>query len=183
MMMVGQIKLESGIKEQSPIYMQLRPGTIRIASVDHLLPGQRRTDISPKADSDTMDEALENVIQALQKDKEQIWNSIEIFNEYQAQGGVLLTRDVIMSKLTKHFGDEIILFSSPGYANIITFRKQAAHQLKIVKDCDGNNISTSISTLAKQIKDECKGLVLTKNSFEHRCTNHKTLCRILYSIC
>ena len=132
----------------------------RFISKKQLYPTSRMSS-SSKATNPGNDTALHHVICTLQENKLRIWNSIELFEEYQSHGGALLTRQVLINKLEQHFGDEIIILSSPGYTKLVTFHHQAARQLKIVKDDDDDdNISASISKIAKQVKREVKDIVL-----------------------
>ena len=65
----------------------------------------------------------------------------------------------LIEELQQHFGDDLVVLTSHGYISIITFHKNAAHMLKIVKDDDeSDHIDKSISILSKQVVQECKSI-------------------------
>ena len=67
------------------------------------------------------DMALKHKIAMLSSDRKRIWNSVELFQEYQAHGGFNLTRSHLVDNLCRHFDWELLILSSPGYANIVAF--------------------------------------------------------------
>ena len=67
------------------------------------------------------DMALKHKIAMLSSDRKRIWNSVELFQKYQAHGGFNLTRSHLVDNLCRHFDWELLILSSPGYANIVAF--------------------------------------------------------------
>jgi len=67
------------------------------------------------------DMALKHMISMLSSDWKRIWNSVEIFQEDQTHGGVKLTQSHLVDNLCSHFDGELLILSSPGYANIVAF--------------------------------------------------------------
>ena len=115
---------------------------------------------------DSADPGLLHVIALMEENKLRIWNSLEIFNEYQSHAGELMSRDFVIQKLKKHFGGDLIILSSPGYANIIAFKCQTALQLKTVKEDDNADMSGHIIKVAKEVIKECKGIHLDRSSYK-----------------
>ena len=84
------------------------------------------------ANDNQKDLALAQLIQHLSGDKAQIRNSLELFQMYQDYGGLKLNRSQLIVSLQSHFSDELLVLSSPGYANIVAFHSQTASVLKVV---------------------------------------------------
>ena len=113
------------------------------------------------------DKALHHIIKTLHSDRSVIWNSVELFELYRENNGCSLTRYDLIKELKQHFGDDLVVLTSQGYASIITFHKNAVHMLKIVKDEDeSDHIDKSISILSKQVVQECNSISCDKSSFQ-----------------
>ena len=113
------------------------------------------------------DKALQLMIDTLHTNRSQIWNSIELFKMYQENNGYVLTRYSLIEQWQQHFQDDLIALTSCGYASIVTFRKNAALMMKMVKDDDeSNHIDKSISILANHVVQECKSITIDKTSYQ-----------------
>ena len=77
-----------------------------------------------------------------------------------------MSRDFVIQKLEKQFGGDLIILSSPGYANNIAFKCQAALQLKAVKEDDDADMPVHISKVAKEMIRECKGIHLDRSPYK-----------------
>ena len=110
------------------------------------------------------DMALKHMIAMLSSDRKRIWNSVELLQEYQAHGGVKLTRSHLVDNLCSHFDGELLILSSPGYANIVAFGCQASLLLNMVKE-DDDDIDNSIRKIAKQVIKECKSIPLDTTNY------------------
>ena len=111
-----------------------------------------------------IDEGLHHITSLMSDDKSRIWNSVDLFSEYQEHHGSLASRKQLIEKLRNHFGDELIVLSCPGYARVIAFQSGAAATLKMVRD-DDDDISANISKLAKEIKTDCKEMTCDKSKY------------------
>ena len=60
-----------------------------------------------------------------------IWTSVEAHGYYVESGGIVFSRQALVVKLAKEVGEDLLILSSPGLANIFVFRKQAADVLKL----------------------------------------------------
>ncbi|KAI4803777.1 hypothetical protein KUCAC02_025425 [Chaenocephalus aceratus] len=114
---------------------------------------------------DVPDLALKHVLTSLTENRKRIWNSIELFHEYQEHGGNSLNRRELVDNLCCHFAGELLVLSSPGYANIVAFHNEAALLLKIVKQDDVDDIDNSIGKVAKQVIKDCKVIGLDKAKY------------------
>ena len=85
----------------------------------------------------------------MKESESEMWNSVEIYNKYSEYGGPLLTRRNSIRNIVKHFGNEVVLLSSPGVASILVFRKHCHFKLQTIDDSDDKNlkiIATAIRT-------------------------------------
>ena len=111
------------------------------------------------------DLALKHVIASVVDDKLYVWNSIELFDQYQEYGGCELSRPQLIDNLRNHFAGELLVLSSPGYANIVAFHNQAATLLKMVKDDDDCDINSSVAKVAKEVTKDCKAITLDRTKY------------------
>lgn len=82
-------------------------------------------------------------------DKNHIWNSLELFQEYQSNHGTCKARRNMIRRLQEHFQDELVVLTCPGYASIVAFHSNAATVLKMVRDDEDDDVSSNITKLAK----------------------------------
>ena len=66
--------------------------------------------------------ALKHVITTLSSDQKRVWSSVELCKEYQDHDGTDLTRSQLVEKLCVHFDGDLLLISSPDYANVVAFQ-------------------------------------------------------------
>ena len=118
-------------------------------------------------DTSQTDEALQDVIEILQADRSRIWNSIELFKEYQDNHGCALTRCRLVEELRRNIGGDLVVLTNPGYASVIAFHKNAALMLKLVKaDDESDDIGRSVSILANHVVKECKSIACDKSVYQ-----------------
>ena len=114
------------------------------------------------------------MIEILQADRSRIWNSIELFKEYQDNHGCALTRCRLVKELRRNIGGDLVVLTNPGYASIIAFHKNAALMLKLVKaDDESDDIGRSVSILANHVVKESSQSPVT--SLYTKCTSIWTL--------
>ena len=63
-----------------------------------------------------------------------------------------------------HFDGDLLLISSPGYANVVVFQCHAAVSLKMYKDQE-DDIENSICHVAKKVRKECKDIPLDTTKY------------------
>ena len=79
------------------------------------------------------DMALKHLITMLSSDKKRVWSSVELCQEYHDHGGIDLTRSQLVEILCSHFDGDLLLISSPSYANVVAFQCHATVPLKMYK--------------------------------------------------
>ena len=95
--------------------------------------------------------ALCDVTAVVSEDLSRIWNSVELFQLYQSKGGQMLTKRQVVDQHVDHFGDTILVVSSPGVSSIVVFRNKAPTLLKLVPSDDDSDLVMSIKNMGKQI--------------------------------
>ena len=90
--------------------------------------------IRPSSQKKT-DCALLDVIKTMDEDKSVSWNSIELENLYNEYGGCVLTRKCLVNALSKYFGEQLLILSSPDLANILVFQNQCHFNI-VADDAD-----------------------------------------------
>ena len=103
----------------------------------------------------TDDEALNLVIDDMYKNQNICsWTSCELFKMYCDFEG-LLTAKQMFNKLTKHLGEDIVVISMDGCANIVGFRKFIGKSLKLVKvnSVDDDHVDAVVRKIKKEAKD------------------------------
>ena len=85
-----------------------------------------------------------------------MWSLVELCQEYYDHGGI----DLICS----HFDGDLLLISSPGYANVVACQCHAAVSLKMYKDQE-EDLENNIRHVAKQVRKECKDIPLDTTKY------------------
>lgn len=110
------------------------------------------------------DAAFESVINSLAQNKADVHNSISIYAKYLEEGGCLLSRRQLVSKIVEQFGGDLITLSSPGIASILAFKSSAANSLHLVPD-DEDEMSEAIEIVAKKIKEDISNIEIDGNNY------------------
>ena len=77
-----------------------------------------------------------------------------------------MSRHGLVTKLTNEFGDNLVVLSSQGLANILIFRKHAAGILKLCEE--ENDYSEDVNKVAKNIRKEIKNMSLARDRYAKR---------------
>ena len=72
--------------------------------------------------SKDVDTAFLQVIEEMERDKNRLWNSMDLLDLYTSLGGDKLSRRRLVECVTNHFGMELIKLSGNGYASLLVFR-------------------------------------------------------------
>jgi len=126
---------------------------------------QKKTESSQKAEEEC---AFDAVVCEMNKDRERIWNSVDVHLLYESKEGILLSRKTLVAKLSQHFGSDLLVLSGKGVANILVFRSKASCSLRLTAKEEDDEIDIAIETVAKRIQDECKGLAASKRHYNAR---------------
>ena len=111
------------------------------------------------------DTGFEEVKKNLDRERQNLWTSIEVYSYYQQNGGNILSRQGLLSKLSIEFGNELLVLSSPGIASILAFRKHAASILK-VEEID--EFQADVSNISKCIRREVEQIPTNRNLYERQ---------------
>ena len=104
------------------------------------------------------DEAFQAVITEISRDMDAIRNSVDVYALYLEKGGNVLSQRAIVPKLVDHFGDSMLVLTSPGVASVIAFRGKASNVLRLVPDNDGDETNIALDTVMQKICAEMKTL-------------------------
>ena len=93
-----------------------------------------------------------------------MWTSIDLEEEYINLDGKQLTREKIVERLLNDYQNDIMLLSSPGYANRLVFKSKANDMLRIQELDDEDDVH--IRSVAKSIITDIKGTTFDKNVYQ-----------------
>ena len=122
-----------------------------------------------KEDENT-DPAFDEVIAEMLKDRSRLWNSVELYHQYQLFGGKALLRRSLLVKIQDHFLDDIAVLSSPGLSSLVVFRQNASTVLHLAGDTEDDTQDLLIGKLAKIICDEVKQIDHDQSQYDIRIT-------------
>ena len=112
------------------------------------------------------DDVLDTIISFMCDDKSKIWNSVALSQLYFDYGGTRLSRRNVTVALCEYFGDDLIVLSSPGVANILVFRE--ACKLNIVdaleEKVDGAQLAHEIRNETRKIDTSLYDLTLDNDT-------------------
>ena len=106
----------------------------------------------------------------MESNTSKVWNSVELFNMYKCLGGLLVHKKHVVKSILDYFGENVLIMSSPGFANVILFRVEAKTIMKLVDDND-DDIDSAVEKVAKYITEEVK-------SAERKHTHYNTTINI-----
>lgn len=102
----------------------------------------------------------------MKADPSHLWNSVELHEHYSSFGGVNLSRRALIIKLEEFFGDELLVLSGKGVANLVVFRQMASELLRLPIIDDDDEVL--VDTVGSQIEQEIKDLPVNKNTYKTR---------------
>ena len=94
----------------------------------------------------------------LNADKSRVWNSLEMCNMYQENGGHGCSRRKVVSKMLDILGPDLLLMSGVGVANLLVFRSTASTVINLVATDDDDATEAAIDKIATKITQESKQL-------------------------
>ena len=121
-------------------------------------------------DDENTDPAFDEIIGEMLKDKSLLWNSVELYHQYQLFGGKALLRRSLLVKIQHHFLDDIAVLSSPGLSSLVVFRQNASTVLHLAGDTEDDTQDLLIGKLAKIIRDEVKQIDHDQSRYNTRIT-------------
>ena len=136
--------------------------------------GTRNLQYVSKKSEQQEDNAFIQVIKLLTEDRSRIWNSVEVHDLYISLKGEMLSRRSLLTKLSEHFGRELLVLSGAGVASIITFRSKAVSSMKLVAD-ENDDDDAAVSKVAKRILAESQKLKHDKFKYKTRVSFEEAL--------
>ena len=124
----------------------------------------------PQSSLKQNDLAFDAVLKIINEDRSEIWNSTDLYNLYLENHGNSLCKKSLVAKVSDHSGEDLIVLSSPGVANILLFRSKASSTLRIIPD-DTDDINAAVTKVAKKICSESKNIPFDNGMYETRIDN------------
>ena len=90
-------------------------------------------------------------------DKSRVWNTTELEEEYNSCGGQLLSRRMLITRLSDLLSPELLILSGTSVCSILVFRKEASKHMQLVSN-EEEDVDRAITCISKVIKHECKQL-------------------------
>ena len=124
------------------------------------------------ARQDTQTAEVETAIKAtaslMKVDMSRIWNSVEVHEMYQENGGHKHSRRTIVSKMLETLGPDLLLMSGVGVASLLIFRSTASKLINLVASEEDEATEASIDKIAIKIAQESKQLSGMRGSYQTR---------------
>ena len=102
-----------------------------------------------QSSDESIEESLLKLVSFMEDQKKSLWSSIDLHELYDEYGGTS-SRRVLISKLSDHFGEDLLILSGVGVASIIGFKKEAHKFVKYNTDCK-DDVDVFVTKIAKQI--------------------------------
>ena len=119
--------------------------------------GSRNVSSAKKKTTSVIDRALLRLIEIMKQDTSKVWSSVEMHQKYVEIGGTLLRRTLVKN-ISEELGNQLLVLSSPGIADILIFKEQATSILKVEEEYE--DLHTRY--ISKCIVDETKGIAHSK---------------------
>ena len=116
------------------------------------------------------DLAFDSVIEDMSKDRSRLWNSVQLYHQYQLFGEKVLSRRSLLSKIKDHFSDDIAVLSSNGLSSVVVFRSDASTVWNLVSDSDEDQQEASIESLSETIVNKIKQIEYDQSRYDIRIT-------------
>ena len=126
---------------------------------------------------DDIDSAFDLVIDEMVKDRSRLWNSIELYHQYQLFGGKALLRRSFLKKIKDRLMDEIAILTSPGLASLVVFSKGSSLHLASDSE-DKQDDDVIITRLAKSISAEIMEFKPDKSRYDIRVSKENMMASV-----
>uniref|UniRef100_UPI00358E6C8F uncharacterized protein n=1 Tax=Myxine glutinosa TaxID=7769 RepID=UPI00358E6C8F len=100
-----------------------------------------------------VDAAYGKLVSDVGADRSRIRNSTEIYKLYQSFGGTVMSKRTLLSAVSTHFTDDLLVFTATGIASILVFRDKAKDVFNMVPDDD---LEQAIRKVVKHVKSDTK---------------------------
>jgi len=116
-----------------------------------------------------VDVAFETTVSAVRAESSQVWNSIELYDLYQSNGGRDISRRTLSYQIVRiYFGSDLLVLSGTGVASLLAFRSKASSLLRLVPSSDENDVEIELEKVAHQIVCDVNESVVDDNNYYAR---------------
>ena len=112
----------------------------------------------------TEDLAFSSVCNKMLRDRKKTWSSVELFALYVDGGGSCMCRKTLFKKLCEYHGENVLILSSPGFANVMGFRSELSQSLHLVKNID-DDLMYCVDRVASAVTNESRALKIKRNMY------------------
>jgi len=110
------------------------------------------------------DLAFNSVSNKMLHDRTKTWSSVELFALYVNEGSLCMCRKTLFRKPNEYHGENVLILSSPGFANVMGFRSELAQSLHLVKNTD-DDLEYCVGRVASAVTNECLALKIKRNMY------------------
>ena len=133
-----------------------------------MAPRSVRAASSSTKPKETEDTAFQSTISQMSNEPSRIWNTVDAYDEYLSHGGELLSRRMLLAKLTEHFGPDLLVLSGSGVASLLVFRSRTSSILRLVAKKYDDDAEIELAKAAAHIVRESKKLARERNVYQRR---------------
>jgi len=110
------------------------------------------------------DLAFNSVCNKMLHDRTKTWSSVELFALYVDEGDLCMCRKTLFRKLNEYHGENVLILSFPGFADLMGFRSELAQSLHLVKNTD-DDLEYCVVRVASAVTNECLALKIKRNMY------------------
>ena len=104
------------------------------------------------------DAALNLLIQSIDKNKDKVWDSVQLLDEYTKLGGNPSTVRCRLVNAISQNNSNLCIMRSPGYRSLIFHKSNTNAMIKLTQDEEEDDLENAIQLVAKHIKRESKSI-------------------------
>ena len=93
---------------------------------------------------------------------------MKLFSVYADEGGSSMCRKTLFKRLSEHHGDNVVILSSSGFANVMGFRNELSKSLYLVEN-ENDALESAVDRVSTRIKTE--SLLLKRKTRDKYYTN------------
>jgi len=111
-----------------------------------------------------VDVTFETTVNAVRAESSRVWNSIELYDLYQSNGGRDISRRTLVTKLLEYFGSVLRMQSGTAVTSVLVFRSKASSFFRLVASSGEDDVEIGLETVALQIVSDLKESVVDDNN-------------------
>ena len=110
------------------------------------------------------DPAYDTLVREMSAERSRIRNSSEIYHQYQIYGGMIMVRRTLMAAILAQLGEDLLVFTAAGIANIDVFREKATGMFSIIPDDHDDDLEQAMKTVVDHYIDRSADISRTSSS-------------------